>query len=152
VAKKLKGFRTFVLVLYIVITFIETPEWCLDNKDISDPWFCQDKKSHFINSGLPKIPRWISLPIDLVILLMLIGFKLMGRLYKHHNKSSKRLESIQLGLMTISILDIVLDLVLYPMYRFPYLACYIRPIVFSITMRSLREQWKRYLYVIMDSA
>lgn len=81
-------------MIYIVITFIETPEWCINNPKITDPVNCQDNNGIYYNSGLPKIPRLVSLPLDLLILVMLIIFKLIGRLYKHHNKASMRLERI----------------------------------------------------------
>lgn len=141
-----------ILTLYIVITFFETPAWCIDNRAVSfDEAYCNDAAQNYPNSGLPKMPRAVSLPIDLLLLVALIGFKLMGRLYKHHTEESKKFETFLITIMAISILDILLDLILYPYYPFPYLACYIRPIVFSVTMRSLREQWRRYLYVIHDS-
>jgi hypothetical protein len=141
-----------ILVIYIGITFFETPEWCIDNPKITDKVHCNDAEGHYSNSGIPKISREWSLPIDMLLLVLLIVSKLMGRLYKHHTVDSKRFETMLIGMMVISLIDIVADLILYPTYRFPYIACYIRPIVFSITMRSLREQWKRYLYVIHDSA
>lgn len=141
-----------ILTIYIVITFFETPAWCIDNKEVAaNPAYCNDAAHNYPNSGLPKMPRSVSLPIDLLLLVLLISFKLMGRLYKHHTDESKKFETFIISLMVVSIIDIVLDLILYPLYPFPYIACYIRPIVFSITMRSLREQWRRYLYVIQDS-
>jgi hypothetical protein len=129
-----------ILTIYIVITFFETPAWCIDNPEIKDnPVYCNNKERLYPNSGLPKMPREVSLPLDLLLLILLISFKLMGRLYKHHTEESKRFETFLISLMLISIIDIILDLILFPYYKFPYLACYIRPVVFSITMRKLRD-------------
>jgi len=148
----LRPLRMAVLTIYMLIAFFQQPAWCIENPAVSqNPAYCNDAELNYPNSGLPKMPRLVGLLLDLLLLVALIGFKLMGRLYKLHSAHTKRFETILISLMCISIVDIMLDLIFYPWWPFPYLACYIRPVIFSITMRSLREQWKRYLFVIHDS-
>lgn len=133
IAAKTSMLRVVLLVLYISLPFIEKPPWCLDKaKELSRPWSCNNEENIYYNSGLPKLPRYISIPLDTLVIAAMLGFKLMQRLYKTHNPATRKIERVQVFLLSVSLVDIFLDLVL-PVYNFPYVASIIRPIYFVMS-------------------
>ena len=54
-------------------------------------------------------------------------------------------------LTAISTIDIICVLAI-PAYAYPWFAALIRPILMGFMIRTIREQWRRYIFVILDSA
>jgi len=94
IASQTSGLRVALLIIYICLPFLETPPWCIDNDKITDPWTCQDDDARWYNSGLPKLPRIISIPIDILVVVSMMALKLMQRLYKHHTEKSMKMERL----------------------------------------------------------
>jgi len=153
--KKVKFIQIVALAVYVTITFFERPGWCIDNPEITCPSHCDTscnfKEGIFANSGLPKLEPLITHIVEVVLLLTLLWFTYWKRFYKHSNRLSRMFEWIQLGLTIASLLDIVLSEALYPKYKYPIIAAFIRPLLLVLLVRSIRETWKRFLYVIIDS-
>jgi len=154
--KQVKFIQILSLVCYVCITFFERPAWCINNPEITCPSHCDTscdfKEGIYANSGTPKLEPLATHIIEVVLLLTLLWFTYWKRFYKHPNRVSRIFEWIQLGLTLVSLLDIILSEALYPTYKYPIVAAFIRPILLVLLVRSIRETWRRFGYVIIDSA
>lgn len=134
-----------------MIPFFQKPPWCLYDPQLTNTANCDTHHGIYINSGLPKLPRYLSIPLNLFVILALLGYKLIQRLYKHHDKESQKMETLQITLLSISLLDIFANIVI-PEYKFSYVSSIVRPFYFVFAQQTLRTTWMRFIYVMWDSA
>jgi hypothetical protein len=84
----------------------------------------------------------------------MVGLKYFSRLYRKRIAGKEWFWKMQLGLTSLSLIDItvsvVMDITGGP-YIYPWVAACIRPLLLVLLSRSIRETWDRFFYVMVDS-
>ncbi|CAI2386869.1 unnamed protein product [Moneuplotes crassus] len=134
------------LYIYMFMVFFEVPSWCLTNSNIKDRRRCDPDV--YPNSGIPKLPHYISRLIELICLFTLLFFTFFRRTFRKLTKLAKSRELIQTILTFASVIDIMVALI---RSNSPYISHFIRILLIVIFIRGLREALKRIALVIADS-
>ena len=62
----------------LLMSFFEKPEWCLKlGEELNNPVYCDNTAEQYPNSNIPKMPRYASLVLNLIIVLILMGYTLL---------------------------------------------------------------------------
>ena len=90
--KKLKPIMIISLIILVCITFFERPAWCIDNPEITYPLNCDTssdfRTGKYASSNIPKLPPLVTHIIEIILLLILLGFTLWNRQFQSHTKTS----------------------------------------------------------------
>ena len=165
VYKKLKPLNWIVLAIYILIPIFEKPSWCVLNPEIDTSttqgyWYCNDADGMITNSGIPKLPPQITESIELFCLVTMLSFPLARDRYRRIDDKTAR--NIHIGLTISSSVDLIITLIcvsipwtqdqlnnpIVSFFIFPYINAISRPVLITISIRALRQYWRRYLLVM----
>jgi hypothetical protein len=113
---------------------------------------CNNEDQIYTNSNWPKVVPHVSQMIEIVCLLLMMGFQMMRNKYREQDKRARQSWKLQKILTVISLLDIFVVMSgLLVNYVYPWIAAFIRPIYMIVTIRLIRDYWERYLLVMTDS-
>ena len=154
------------MTLYILLPFFERPGWCIMNPDVDDGWYCQNSEGSIANSHIPKLPC-LATNITFVVCLMVMFYFTKARdMYRRRDETGDTV-TLQLWLMAAAIINllIVIGVVssniplstrnnsyIAKFFIYPYINAFIRPVLFTLTIRSVKSFWRRYILVIKGSA
>jgi hypothetical protein len=163
--------KLLAMTLYILLPFFEKPGWCIHNKDLDENtsagyWYCQDATGSIANSHIPKLPA-IATNITYIFCLAIMFFFTKARdVYRRRDHNGDTV-TLQLWLMVIAILNLICTVITISVdipqdtrdssywvkfFIYPYINAFIRPVLFTLTIRSVKSFWRRYLLVIKGSA
>jgi len=154
------------MALYLLLPFFEKPGWCINNSDIDTStsngyWYCQNADRTIANSHIPKLPPNVTNSIYIGCLLILLWFTKARDVYRKRDGSD--LIWVQCGLIIAAIIDLCITITVVNidgldrteigvrLFIYPYLNSFIRPVIFTLGVRSVKSFWRRYLIVIMGS-
>ena len=166
-----KPLKIIAMILYIALPFFEKPGWCLQNSEIDintseGYWYCQDEGKYISNSHLPKMPALAVFITYIVCLIILFYFTKARDMYRRRDVSGDTV-TLQLWLIVVAIIDLIICTIvialpikqevrdnnlLVKMFIYPYVNVFIRPVLFTLTIRSVKSFWRRYILVIKGSA
>ena len=158
------------MTLYILVPFFERPGWCINNNDVDDSsdgyWYCQNAARTITNSHIPKLPAVATNVIFIVCLMIMFFFTKARDMYRKRDLTGDTV-TLQLWLMAIAIINLIIVIVVIQIdipqetrdtslwvksFIYPYINAFIRPVLFTLTIRSVKSFWRRYLLVIKGSA
>ena len=158
------------MTLYILVPFFERPGWCINNNDVDDSsdgyWYCQNAARTITNSHIPKLPAVATNVIFIVCLMIMFFFTKARDMYRKRDLTGDTV-TLQLWLMAIGIINLIIVIVVINIdipqetrnssywvkaFIYPYANAFIRPVLFTLTIRSVKSFWRRYLLVIKGSA
>lgn len=157
------------LGIYVLLPFMEKPAWCLTSSEIDRDtkegyWYCQNKLETIANSNIPKLPAWATNSIYILCLMVIFWFIKARDVYRARDPYDR--VPLTLWLIAIAVADLMLTLVvdaiafsqdsfdnnwLIRMAIYPYINAFIRPVIFTLTVRSVKSFWRRYVAVIVSS-
>lgn len=146
---RLHWFKVLVMITYLGITFFEKPSWCNDD---SFNYTCQvHANGHLIHvpmSGLPLLPQRVLHSIELLCVFSIVGIVLLRRSFMNESKTAKMRTTAIMVLCCISTADNVQALVTQNRV---YVASYLRPVIFVIFVREVRQCLMRIGLVLADA-
>jgi len=117
-----------------------------------DPDYCNDAAQTYTSSNMVKLSHYITIPIEIMCLAILIFFQWMRNQYRDHDDSSQLSWDLQRIFSALSLFDLFFVLIVHPtVYPYPWVAAFIRPFYLMISIRVLREYTVSYFHVIKDS-
>jgi len=147
---KLHWLKVLVMLVYLSLSFFEKPSWCRDNsfwfsckvelpngQQVGVPW-----------SNIPKLPQRVLHLVELVCL----GFILAMVLFRHSFVQESKTSRLRKYLLLAGCLAAVADnIVVIVTQGRTYVAQFIRPLVFVLFVRSVRECCKRIYESIKEA-
>lgn len=136
-----------VMLTYIFLSFVERPSWCY-----SKP--CEGPGGVTLPlSGLPYLPREISGAIEIACLFVFAVEVLVKRLFRGPDTFwGNRWNVVKLTLLPIALIDVLADFLSTDgLIRGPVrLAPILRPMIFTVNIRQIRETMVSTLLIIWD--
>lgn len=153
----------------MLLPFFEKPGWCIKSADLDADttagyWYCQNEQGTIANSHIPKLPAIATNLIYIVCLIVLWTFTKMRDVYRKRDSHDR--VNLQLGLMAAAMVNLVItiavicipftqttrdDSFFVKFFIYPYINAFIRPALFSLSVRSVKSFWRRYITVIIGS-
>lgn len=137
--------RITVLVLYMAVTLFELPPWCGSFRTDNE---CKNNSYNAPMADLPKISYLTLHLIELVLLVLLLISVLYRRTFYTPSRTSKLREILAIVFVAISLLDNAASLILNVRV---YLIHWMRPLVFILFVRNVRESLKRIFCVLLET-
>ena len=144
--RKIQWIKTLTLYVYFFFMFFEVPTWCVNRNEIPNST-CDNHI--YPNSGIPKMPHYVSCILELSCVLILLGFVIFKRKFRNPTKNKKRREVVHIVLTIISVIDIIISLITH---RGLVVSKFIRVIRIMLSIRQLRRALNRIGLVIYDSS
>ena len=152
-----------------MLPIFEKPGWCLSTDKIDRDsnkgyWFCEDENGYIASSGLPKLPANAT-NLTYIGCLVVLWYYIKARDYYRKRDTTGDTVNVQLWLIAIAIVNLVVTVIAFnimPEDRrddnkftrslvYPYIDAFIRPVLGTLTARSVKSFWRRYLTVIKGS-
>ncbi|CDW71336.1 two-pore calcium channel [Stylonychia lemnae] len=146
---KLNFLRNFTLLGLVILMFFEKPDWCLRDPNLKDTNSC-NAEGLIPNSGIPYFSPTTSKILQLVLILILLLFQISKRMFLKQTRNSERYFRIQFALSVLIYLDVFLSFVIAE-YPFPWIAALLRNFLLVIIIKIVRETWRRFIQVVIDS-
>ena len=99
---------------------------------------------------MPKFEPYVTRPIEVFILLSLLGFEWIRQQFRELDRDSKYSWYAQIGLTVIALISNIVR-AFFSKYNYPWAAAFVRPLMLVCLFRTIRQYTFRYLYVIKDS-
>ena len=115
----------------------------MDWPDITDKFYCNSDT--YPNSGVPKIPFYISTSLEIVTLLIILFFIVWRWEFRKDHRLTKLRDITTLVLAVISIIDIFIAMI---RYWSMFIAVIIRPIFVISTQEQVWRAFRNILKVI----
>ena len=164
-----KPLKLISLTLYILLPFFEKPGWCiksasLDHNTTEGYWYCNTVDKTIANSNLPKLPSIATNLIYIVSLIIIWAFTKMRDVYRKRDEHDR--VEVQFWLIGVAIANLVITIIVICIpweqdtrdnnlfvrfFIYPYINAFIRPVLFSLCVRSIKSFWRRYIQVIVGS-
>ena len=158
-----KPLKLVALTLYMILPFLEKPGWCiksanLDHDSYEGYWYCQNAEKTIANSHIPKLPSFATNILYIVCLIIIWAFTKMRDVYRKRDEHDR--VEVQLWLMGIAIANLVITIIVIcipysqetrdenffvQFFIYPYINAFIRPVLFSLCVRSIKSFWRRYI-------
>jgi two pore calcium channel protein len=146
---RLHWLRTTVLAVYLGLTFFEKPSWCSDNSyDFDCVVHLSDRDVHVPMSGLPTLPQRILHSVELACLLGIVGVLLLRSSFARDSKTSRLRTQVILFLCAVATADNVQVMITQGRV---YVAHFMRPIIFMLYVREVRECIIRIWMVLVEA-
>lgn len=154
------------MALYLLLPFFEKPGWCIGDPSIDINttkgfWYCQNADATIANSHIPKLPVNVTNSVYVICLLILLWFTKARDVYRKRDASD--LIWLQCGLIIVAIIDLFITIAVVnisgedksntgvDMFLYPYINSFIRPVIFTLGVRTVKSFWRRYIIVIIGS-
>ena len=164
-----KPLKLIALTLYMFLPFFEKPGWCiksssLDHDTTEGYWYCQNADKTIANSHIPKLPSIATNIIYIICLIVIWAFTKMRDVYRKRDEHDR--VEVQIWLMGAAIANLVITIIVICIpydqktrddsffvrfFIYPYINAFIRPVLFSLCVRSIKSFWRRYIQVIVGS-
>ena len=136
-----------VMLTYISFSFVERPSWCYSKPCVGPGGVTLPL------SGLPYLPREVSGAIEMSCLFVFAAEVLVKRLFRGPDTFwGNRWNLVKLTLLPIALLDVLADFLSADgLIRGPVrLAPILRPMIFTVNIRQIRETMVSTLQIIWD--
>lgn len=147
--RRLEFLRPLALVGYLSISLFEKPSWCHDDAyDFSCTVTKNGIEHHVPMSGIPKMPQRILHSFELLFILILASMELVRVSFRRNTKSSL----VRCFLIEVlSFCAVVDNIQVIVTQGNLYFAQFIRPIIFLLVVRAVREVFLRIYYVLVEA-
>ena len=145
------------------LPFFEKPGWCIKNAELDENstegyWYCQTADKMIANSHIPKLPSIATNLLYIICLIILWTFTKMRDVYRKRDEHDR--VDHQLWLMGAAMANLVITIIVICIpysqstrdnsffvrfFIYPYINAFIRPLLFSLTVRSVKSFWRRYI-------
>jgi hypothetical protein len=147
--RRLDFIRPLALIGYLSISFFEKPSWCDDDDyDFSCTVHSQGKTHHVPMSGFPKLPQRILHSFELMFVLLLAAMELVRVSFRRSTRTSLVRCFLILALSFCAVVDNIQVIVTQGNL---YFAQFIRPIIFVLIVRAVRECFQRIYNVLKEA-
>jgi len=138
---KIHYLRVLTMTVYLLLSFFETPTWCSSAE-------CKVNGKSVPMSNLPKLPLSVIHGIELGCLFLLLALLLLRQKYTKYSKTSSARAYLIYSLITAAAIDNILVLAVFNRV---YLCHLLRPVIFIMYVRTVRESFKRIYNVVKDA-
>mmetsp|Transcript_34366 Transcript_34366/g.60229 ORF Transcript_34366/g.60229 Transcript_34366/m.60229 type:complete len:654 (-) Transcript_34366:1428-3389(-) len=147
--KRIDFIRPLALIGYLSISFFEKPSWCHDDSyDFDCTVHSHGRDHHVPMSSFPKLPQRVLHSFEILFILTLAIMEMIRVSFRRNTKTSLIRCGLIQGLSFLAICDNIQVIVTQGNL---YFAQFIRPLIFLLIVRAVREVFLRIYYVLAEA-